>query len=155
MIRLTLFGERSRTPAVVESPYFRITGGTVWTRPGNDPLLRYTGPTWHYDGSHWSGMRFDGKCRLVFGLPRDPAGISDLLSVVTIHCCALSTNGVPFAVYEPDREMWRGATGEVWWQSFRLESLSLRPLDTDSRPRSKSIYVVVPPVGHHGPRSTH
>jgi hypothetical protein len=138
---------------MVESPYFRITGGAVWTRPGNDPLLRYVGPTWHYDGAHWSGMRFDGKCRLVFGLPRDPAGISDLLSVVTIYACALSTNGVPYAVYEPNREMWRGAASEVWWPSFRIETLSLRPLESD--PRQRGIYVVVPPIRQHGPTSTH
>jgi hypothetical protein len=155
MIRLTLIGKRSQTPAVVESPYFRITGGAVWTRPGNDPLLRYAGPTWHYDGAHWSGMRFDGKCRLVFGLPRDPAGVSELLSVVTIHACALSTNGIPFAVYEPSREMWRGATGGVWWHSFRLESLSLRPLEEDAGQRAKSIYVAVPPSRQQGPSSTH
>jgi hypothetical protein len=100
-------------------------------------------------------MRFDGKCRLVFGLPRDPVGISGLLTVVTIYACALSCNGIPFAVYEPEREMWRGATSEVWWQSFRLESLSLRPLETDSRQRDRSTYGVVSPARHYGRRPTH
>jgi hypothetical protein len=147
MIRLTLIGERSRTPAPVESAYFRITGGSIWIRPGDTPLVRYIGPTWQYRGAQWTGLRFEGNCRLVFGLPRDPAGISELLSVVSISACSLSANGVPFAVLEPNREMWRGASTDAWWHSFRLESLSLRPAvdsDRDSlygvRSRARSRY---------------
>jgi hypothetical protein len=155
MIRLTLTGNSNPTPREMESPYFGISGGTVWTRLGSNPLLRYAGARWQYDGRAWSSMRFDGKCRLVFGLPRDPAGVSGLLTVVTICACTLSCNGIPCAVYEPSLEMWRAATSEMWWQSFRLESLSLRPLENDSQPRRRSTYVVVPPLGPTGSRSSH
>ena len=128
MIRLTLLGDRSsHLPPPVESAYFRITGGSIWIRPGDTPVARYVGPTWQFRDTQWDGLLFEGNCRLVFGLPRDPAGVSELLSVVSISACSLSVNDVPFAVLEPEREMWRGASGESWWHSFRLESLSLRP----------------------------
>jgi hypothetical protein len=133
MIRLTLLGERNRPLPPVENAYFRITGGSIWIRPGDTPIARYVGPGWQYRGSQWSGLRFEGNCRLVFGLPRDPAGVSELLSVVTICGCSLSVNGAAFAVLEPDRDMWRGASTGAWWHSFRLESLSLRPaIDSNS-----------------------
>jgi hypothetical protein len=141
MIRLTLIGEQhSRTLPPIESAYFRITGGSIWIRPGDTPLARYIGPTWQYRDTQWSGLRFEGNCRLVFGLPRDPAGVSELLSVVSISACSLAANGVPFAILEPEREMWRGASAGTWWHSFRLESLSLRPtveFDRDSLYRIK------------------
>jgi hypothetical protein len=74
----------------------------------------------------WAGMRFEGKCRVVFGLPRDPAGVSDLLQSLSIHDCTLSANGIPFAVYEPRRDLWRGAIADAWWHAFRIESAGLR-----------------------------
>lgn len=147
MIRLTLFGERNRAPPPVESAYFRITGDSIWIQPGHTPLVRYIGPRWQYRGSEWSGLRFEGNCRLVFGLPRDPAGVSELLSVVTICGCSLSVNGVPYAFLEPEREMWRGTATDTWWHSFRVESLSLRPAVDSHRnpldgvqPRARSRY---------------
>ena len=132
MIRLTLIGDAARTVVAGNAPYFRVTDGAVWTRPGDDPLVRYADATWLFLGEPWSGMRFEGKCRLVLGLPRDPVRVSDLLDAVSIIDCTLSANGVPFAVYLPDREVWRGAGTGTWWHSFRIESASLRPTSGES-----------------------
>ena len=126
MIRLTLIGEEGRAAPAITRAYFRITGGAVWTRPGDEPLVRYFRPSWRYAEAQWLGMRFEGRCRIVFGLPRDPAGVSGLLDAVSIYGCTLSANGVPFAVLEPDRDMWRGVAQDSWWHSYRLESAGLR-----------------------------
>ena len=132
MIRLTLIGEQGRDAPRITWAYFRITGGAVWTRPGEGPVVEYCGPVWRHLGVRWSGMRFEGKCRIVFGVLRDPVGASDLLDSVSIFDCTLCANGVPFAVYEPHREMWRGAAAETWWHSFRLESAELRSSNLQS-----------------------
>jgi hypothetical protein len=71
-------------------------------------------------------MRFGGHCRLVFGLPRDPVAMSEQLQSLTIHRRVLSANGVPFAVFEPAKDMWHGAGTETWWRAFRVESIELR-----------------------------
>jgi hypothetical protein len=143
MIRLTLIGAEGRAAPAMTGAYFRITGGAVWTRPGDEPLVRYCQPSWRYADAQWLGMRFEGRCRIVFGLPRDPAGVSGLLDAVSIYGCTLSANGVPFAVFEPDRDMWRGAAKDSWWHAFRLESAGLRP------PTQRSLQgeELIPPTG--------
>jgi hypothetical protein len=94
-------------------------------------------------------MRFQGKFRLVFGVPGDPAAVSGVLSALSVHGAILSANGVPFAVYEPDRDMWRGAVAETWWHSFRLESTELRSI-----PEGATKQMNDPMAAIEGPRNS-
>jgi len=126
MIRLTLISERHKGWLAKTSPYFRITGGVVWTQPELGPIASFVEDRWKHRNSLWSGMRFEGKCRLVFGLPRDPSGVSEHLQSLAISGRVLFANGIPIAVYDPAREMWCGAISDSWWPAFRVESVSLR-----------------------------
>ena len=137
MIRLTLIGVEAQASPVDASAYFRISGGVVWTQPTCGPLVIYTKEGWRHRAVLWSGMRFEGQCRLVLGLPRDPAGVSEQLQSLSIHDRVLSANGVPFAVYEPARDMWHGAGADTWWHAFRVESIGLRQLIA-SRPNLRA-----------------
>jgi hypothetical protein len=126
MIRLTAIGEQNPAELVATEPVFRITGAAVWVPhriSRGTPLAHFSGRLWHYDGRIWSGLRFDGPCRLTFGLPRDPAGSSDELSGISIHGTSLIANGLPLAVYEPDKDVWHGANR--WWQAFRIEYVAI------------------------------
>ena len=130
MIRLTVIGDEGRAAVVATAPHFRITGGALWIGPsvdGSMPLVRYVSGRWQYADILWLGVRFEGKCRVVFGLPRDPAGVSDELSGLSIYDNILSASGIPFAVYEVGRETWRGVTMNTWWHAFRVESAAQRP----------------------------
>ncbi|HTV51006.1 MAG TPA: hypothetical protein VME21_07455 [Steroidobacteraceae bacterium] len=125
MIRLTVIDELGSARPVNSAPYFRITGGAVWIGPsggGEKPLVRYVSGRWRKGDLTCSGMRFEGRCRLVFGLAREPTGVSEELSGVSIAGDTLSANGIPFAIYDTDREMWRGVGLNTWWHSFRVES---------------------------------
>jgi hypothetical protein len=126
MIKLTVMGHEGGAAVVATSPYFRITGGTVWTRPGEEPLVRYTDGGWQHLGVRWAGMRFEGPSRLVLGLPREPAAVSDEVRAFSIYDCVLSASGIPFAMYVPQQEMWRGVAPETWWHAFRIESAGMR-----------------------------
>ena len=135
MIRLTVINEEGEAAVVVSAPYFRITGGAVWIGPGvpsDIPLVRFTRGRWQYASNGWAGLRFDGKCRLIFGPAREPTAVSDVLHGLSISGVALSANGIPFAVYDDDREMWKGATANSWWHAFRIESAELRESSTAS-----------------------
>jgi hypothetical protein len=130
MIRLTLIGGQSEATLVASALYFRITDGMVSTGPGLEPetaLARHVAGRWKHGDVLWSGMRFEGKIRLVFGLTRDPSGVSDVLDGVSIAGAVLSANGIPFAVYDQELEMWRGAGVNRWWHAFRIESADFRP----------------------------
>ena len=128
VIQLTLIGEHGRAVPAECSAYFRITGGAVWTLPGDRPLVRFTGADWQYQGALWPGMRFEGACRVMFGVPCDPADVSDLHESISIVGCTLFADSVPFARYEPSRDMWRAALTDTWWHAFRIESPGLREL---------------------------
>lgn len=115
--------------AVVDtSEYFRITGGVVWTRPGRVTLATYAEGRWRYQAVLWTGMRFEGPSRLVFGISSEPAGVSERLQSLAIDGEVLSVKGVPFALYDPVREMWHRVDGASWWHAFRIESVELRKL---------------------------
>lgn len=129
MIRLTVMGNEGGAAVVAHSSYFRIYGGAVWTRPGDEPLIRYVDGGWQYVGIRWAGMRFEGKCRLILGFPREPVRVSGELPDFSIHDCILSTAGIPIAVFAPPRDMWRGAVAETWWPAFRIESSEMRAED--------------------------
>lgn len=133
MIRLTLIGEQDRATFVTSAPYFRIIGGMVSIAPSAGlegeapPLVRHVGEgSWKHANELRMGMRFEGRMRLVFGLPRDPSGVSDELEGLSITGKSLSANGIPFAVYDQELQMWRGAGNNRWWHAFRIESASFR-----------------------------
>jgi hypothetical protein len=126
VIRLTVMGNEGGAAVVSTSPYFRIHGGAVWTRPGDEPLVRYIDGGWQCLDVRWAGMRFEGNCRLVLGFPREPERVSGELPDFSIHDCILSTAGIPIAMYVPSQDMWRGAAPETWWHAFRIESAALR-----------------------------
>ena len=142
MIQLTLLGEHGRIVPVECSAYFRITGGAVWTLPGDRPLVRFTGADWHYQGTQWPGMRFEGACRLMFGIPCDPADVSDLMESISILGCTLFADRVAFARYEPGPEMWHATLTDTWWHAFRIESPGLR--EFSARPTLRGD--IIPPL---------
>jgi hypothetical protein len=124
MIRLTVIGEQGRVAIVMSAPHFRITGGAVWIGPsagGQKPLARYVSGRWQYGDTLWEGVRFEGPCRIVFGLAREPSGVSEEVSALSIVGDTLSANGIPFAVYDTARDMWHGVGANAWWHAFRVE----------------------------------
>ncbi len=129
LIELTLVGDHGQAMRVTASPYFRITGGAIWIGPsaeGERPLARYVAKHWEHEGVLWRGLRFEGKCRLVFGVPSEPTGVSEEIAALSIHGDTLSANGIPFAVYAFAQDMWGGARANTWWHAFRVESASIR-----------------------------
>ena len=134
MIRLTFLNEQSARFAEL-SLYFRVTGGVVWTQPERGPLASWTDHGWKHNDSVWAGMRFEGPCRLVLGLSRDPVRVSEPLLSVSVVGRQLSANGIPVALYDPRLEHWFGAAAGISWPAFRIESAELRTPSVKQRLR--------------------
>ena len=142
MIQLTVIDGQGSARLVATEPLFRINGAAIWLPERVTyavPLVHYASGSWYYDARQWTGVRFEGPCRLVFGFPRDPPNVSDVLTGISIHNTTLTANGLPFAVYEPDRDVWHG-TGKSWWHAFRVEHVDVRGThgaSKDSQPGSQ------------------
>ncbi|MDB6042461.1 MAG: hypothetical protein JWM63_1012 [Gammaproteobacteria bacterium] len=127
MIRLTMVGPQASAIVAATSAYFRVTGGVVWVRPEDGPVATYEEEEgWRHNGVLWPGMRFEGQCRLILGLPRDPTSISEVLQSVSIGGRVLRANAIPIAVYDDKAQTWRGVTAGSWWPAFRIEVADLR-----------------------------
>ena len=98
----------------------------MWVRPGDGPIATYEEQGWRHKDVLWPGMRFEGQCRLILGLPRDPTSISEVLQSVSIGGRVLRANAIPIAVYDEISQTWRGVTADSWWPAFRIEVADLR-----------------------------
>jgi hypothetical protein len=126
MIRLTFLGDRTPARSEEWAPYYRVTGGVIWTQPDRGPLATFSDNSWKSQEILWSGLRFEGPCRLILGLPRAPISVSEQLQSVAISGSVLSANGLPIAVYDPTWERWQGASAGSTWPAFRIETAGLR-----------------------------
>ena len=98
----------------------------MWVQPGDGPLATYEEHGWRRRGVTWPGMRFEGQCRLILGLARDPTSVSEVLQSVSIVSRVLSASGIPIAVYDDTTQTWQGVTAGSWWPAFRIEVADLR-----------------------------
>ena len=132
MIQLTFVNDDGEALLASAAPFFRITGSAVWTVRGDGYIARLTGRGWESNGKLWTGLRFEGLCRLVMGFPREPSAVSEILQSVSVSLDVLSANGIPFAAYNPAQDMWRAAMDDRWWHAFRIESIDQQASISDA-----------------------
>lgn len=122
MLRLTFIGAGTTASTDEPSPYYRVAAGSVWTRSATSPLTTFVAEHWRYQGRLWSGLRFEGHCRLILGPPSVAAGVSETLQSVSVSGRVLAVNGLPLALYDPALERWRAVVAHLSWPVFRIES---------------------------------
>jgi hypothetical protein len=127
MIRLSVFVRGNEPVEMTASPYFGIAGGAVWSCPGKSPLAFYRDSRWQFSEVLWSGIVFEGRCALVFGILRDPDPVSVIFNRIEINDRILCAEGVPLAEYEPRGDAWHGLSGSVSWQAFRIQNVMPKP----------------------------
>jgi hypothetical protein len=126
MVRLRVHQTAEGPPAHLSSAArYRIAGGTIWMRPGA-PLLRYGGSSWQHCGISWPMVELQGPCRLVLGPLENPHGVSEPLESLSLRAHELLVGREAVAVYESQRNVWRAVRVAERWQSFSIESASLR-----------------------------
>ncbi len=138
MIQLTFVNDDGEALLAFAAPFFRITGSAVWTVRGDGYIARLTPHGWESNGKLWTGMRFEGRCRLVMGFAREPSAVSEILQSVSVSLDVLSANGIPFAAYNPAQDMWRAAVADRWWHAFRIESVDHQASIADAPERAGS-----------------
>jgi hypothetical protein len=125
VIQLNVFATGVPAVRVAWEPYFRVSGGAVWTRPEERLLLQARGSSWEFGNILWNGIRFIGRCRLIFGVPRDVEGVSTELDGLTIERLTLHSRSQALASYDPSYDSWWSLTSEVRCNAFRIESADL------------------------------
>jgi hypothetical protein len=131
MIRLSFYDQEWSPAAQCEITDLRITGGTISHHEPPGVIAHYSGGAWNYLGKLYPILTAEGLCRLHFGITRDPLPVSEQISVFTLTGATLRANGVPFAQYVEDKEMWQGLMRPLWWQSLRIVTDLSAPLAGD------------------------
>jgi len=126
--------DNHRIEAITDSVYFRIAGGAIWTRTEHDfePIL-FDGNGWLYRGKRFRGLGIEGGCRIVFGISTAPYEVSEILESVSLVGPMFCVNGTPFAIYDPITETWQDVAKAATWQAFRIESATLRDIESLDR----------------------
>jgi hypothetical protein len=122
MIQLSVFANGIKTVRVTSEPYFRISGGTIWTRPEARFVLKIRGSSWEFGRILWKGVRFVGPCRLIFGVPRAVDAVSTQFNGLTIERQTLYSKNVALATYDAAFDAWWSRSSEVRCHAFRIES---------------------------------
>jgi hypothetical protein len=131
MTCLTLHAARSRACVTVEASNFRVAGGLIWNRIEGGLLARFCDGYWIHERRKFSTLIFDGRCRLLFGISRNPSGVSDPVGQLSISQTTLMANGIAFASYIPDQDIWQGIVRPMSWSTFRIVDEQVLPALVD------------------------
>jgi hypothetical protein len=122
MIHLKFDGFQGSAPPF-EVPYLRLTAGLLWEDARNGPLARFDAGTWIYQDWPYERIEILGAARLFFGITREPAWISEILTGLSLEGAALCVDTQPLAKYDPAHEVWRASLPPTrGWHSFRIVS---------------------------------
>jgi hypothetical protein len=125
MIHLSVFAGGVKAVRVASEPYFRVTGGAIWTRPEERLVLQLRDTSWEFGHILWKGIRFSGRCRLIFGVPRDVQGVSTEFDGLMVEKKTLYTKGLGLARYDAAYDSWWSLTSKVRCHAFRIESAEI------------------------------
>lgn len=122
MLHLTFIDGAVETAVVASSPYFRITGGTVHELDEGRALAIFEADGWTHGYVRFSGVRFEGTSQLVAGITRDLHPLCEPLRTLALDGRILLANAIPFARYDPKREMWDSLLRPSTWRALRIVS---------------------------------
>jgi hypothetical protein len=122
MLNLTFIDGAVETAVVASSPYFRVTGGTLHHRDENGALAIFDHGGWKSGPVHFSGFRIAGICQLVSGITRDLQPVCEPLKSLAVDGRILLANALPFARYDPRRDMWDSLVRFSSWHGLRIVS---------------------------------
>jgi len=133
MLHLTFIDGAMETAVVASSPYFRITGGTLHGMDESGPLARFEAGRWSHGPVQFSGVRIEGNCQLVSGITRDPRALSEPLKTLALDGRILLANALPFARYDPKRDMWDALIRQSSWHALRIVSADWLGSEVEAR----------------------
>jgi hypothetical protein len=122
MLNLTFIDGAVETAVVASSPYFRLTGATLHQRDESGALAIFDHGSWKSGPVHFSGFRIVGVCQIVSGITRDLRPVCEPLASLAVDGRILLANAMPFARYDPRRDMWDSLIRFSSWAGLRIIS---------------------------------
>jgi hypothetical protein len=126
MIRLTFYDSAGMAVAVQEASDFRISGGVIWNGLDRGLIAVYCNGAWKHRGKYYPSISFEGSCRLLFGITRDPS-VTEPIGLFSIIGDTFRANGIAFARYVEAQDSWEGILRRISWSSFRVMSEGVIP----------------------------
>jgi hypothetical protein len=130
VIRLTL--QDARESSSLEMSAFRVTGAAVSSLELG--LIAYLAhDRWWHTCRPYSTLSFTGRCRLLFGISRDPDLLSEPFQRLDIRGTNLHADGARFAQYSKRYDMWCGVQRPMLWTAMLAVSDALTTAFVDER----------------------
>jgi hypothetical protein len=127
VIRLSFYNEQAEVAATFAATDFRISGGVIWNRLEEGLITNYVNGGWKHRGRYYPSLSFEGRCRLLFGIPRDPSPVSEPIGLFSITGTTLRANGIAFAQYIEEEDRWHCLSRAMSWGSMRIVSDAFVP----------------------------
>jgi hypothetical protein len=125
VINFTFLGGGIETAVVTSGMYFRITAGTISRSADSEALAMYEAGRWKVGPWLFRGARFEGRCRLLFGIPRAPDSASEFFDSLTLDGRVMLANDVPYAAHDSERGLWYGIARPSSWVALRIVSADM------------------------------
>jgi hypothetical protein len=103
-----------------ESADLRLCGTLLSDGVYREILATLVEGAWRRKGTVCEPIEVHGPLRLLFGIPRHPARATRPFDRLTLKGALLEADGVAFARYVPESDMWRALERPMWWHSLHI-----------------------------------
>ena len=103
-----------------ESTDLRLCGTLLSDGVYREILATLVDGAWRRKGAICEPIEVRGPLRLLFGIPRHPAPATRTFNTLTLKGVLLEVDGVGFARYVPESDMWRALERPLWWHSLHI-----------------------------------
>ncbi len=105
---------------LLESTDLRLCGTLLSDGVYREILATLVDGAWRRKGAICEPIEVRGPLRPLFGISRHPAPATRTFNRLTLKGGLLEVDGVGFARYVPESDMWRAVERPLWWHSFHI-----------------------------------
>jgi len=119
-MRLRLHEASEEPSHSLEVMDLRISGGALFDPLDHGLIAIFSRGHWKYQGHLYTSISIAGECCLFFGITRAPTFVSEPIGLFSLFGESLRANGVEFARYAAEQDIWRGVRRPITWSVTRI-----------------------------------
>jgi hypothetical protein len=119
-MQVRLHEQREEPSHTLDVTDLRISGGALFDPLDHGLIAVFSRGHWKHQGHLYSSISIAGECCLFFGITRAPTFVSEAIGLFSLVGGSLRANGVEFARYSAEQDIWRGVRRPITWSVTRI-----------------------------------